>query len=363
MSTIKWALGFAFLSLVLLVGSAFASTTELLYVLEGKIIVTYSVNKKLGTLGIKFGSIVSVNRSGSFRYILGFTSATHEVFNVYSLTAAGVPNVKLVQTLAVKPALARFYIHPNGVDAYAMYAWTTSGGWASDIVLFTINPKTGKLTNTTKTVANFPLNDFQATIIPGMDSKGTKLYTGVTGWYGEYYSYFPINAKTGALGAPVPFWSDDYSAQYSATSAFSDSLIAQVNNGNGFDANYINIGQIGANLANAWLFACDATMLIVCGDSAYNLWMHPSGKYIFVADQTTNEVPILYISTLLSKLVPSGASIPGIPRMLGFSPDGLLVYAVEGPQILTYVFNPHSGLLTARTTINAPGAFSILPWL
>jgi hypothetical protein len=47
---------------------------------------------------------------------------------------------------------------------------------------------------------------------------------------------------------------------------------------------------------------------------------------------------------------------------VAFSPDGLLVYAIEGSEILVYVFNPHSGLLTARTTINAPGMSSILPW-
>jgi integrase len=43
MSPIKWALGLAFLCLAL-AGSALASTTELLYVLEGKNIVTYSGN-------------------------------------------------------------------------------------------------------------------------------------------------------------------------------------------------------------------------------------------------------------------------------------------------------------------------------
>ena len=43
MSPIKWALGLAFLCLAL-AGSALAATTEPLYVLEGKNIVTYSVN-------------------------------------------------------------------------------------------------------------------------------------------------------------------------------------------------------------------------------------------------------------------------------------------------------------------------------
>jgi hypothetical protein len=72
-------------------------------------------------------------------------------------------------------------------------------------------------------------------------------------------------------------------------------------------------------------------------------------------------VPILYISLPLQELEASGAAIPGNPSTVAFTPDGLLVYAIEGSEILVYVFNPHSGLLTARTTINAPGVGAILP--
>jgi hypothetical protein len=156
------------LCVALLAGSALASTTEILYVQEGPNIVTYSVNnttaatKKLGTLTTKFEYVVSVNRSGSFLYILGFTSPTAESFSVYALTSAGIPTAKPVQTLVVKPALTQFVIHPNGKLAYAEYSWqdtsagSCQGSYYADIVLYTINPKTGKLTNTTKPVANFP---------------------------------------------------------------------------------------------------------------------------------------------------------------------------------------------------------------
>jgi DNA-binding beta-propeller fold protein YncE len=84
------------------------------------------------------------------------------------------------------------------------------------------------------------------------------------------------------------------------------------------------------------------------------LAFHPSGGYLFVPDSTTNEVPILYISLPLKRLEASGASISGIPSTIAFSPDGLLVYAVKGKEILVRVFNPHTGLLTARTSISAP---------
>jgi DNA-binding beta-propeller fold protein YncE len=98
---------------------------------------------------------------------------------------------------------------------------------------------------------------------------------------------------------------------------------------------------------------CTAAMLLVCGDQI-SVSIHPSNKYLFVADQTTSEVAILYVSSVLQTLVPSEASIPGLD-WIAFSPDGLLVYAAENNEILVYVFNPHTGLLTARTSIAVPG--------
>jgi hypothetical protein len=37
------------------------------------------------------------------------------------------------------------------------------------------------------------------------------------------------------------------------------------------------------------------------------------------------------------------------------------VYAVEGKEVLAYVFNPHSGLFTAKSMIKALGVGEILP--
>jgi hypothetical protein len=100
LTTIKPSLVLAFLCLVLLVGSVFAATptTELLYVQEGANILTYSVNnttavtKKLGTLNTAYNSTSTMTllRSGSFLYVLGWTPAL-EYFTVYSLTSAGAP--------------------------------------------------------------------------------------------------------------------------------------------------------------------------------------------------------------------------------------------------------------------------------
>jgi hypothetical protein len=333
-----------------------------------------AVPNKLGTLSTKFDPNFNfqICPSGSYLYILGFISAGNEMFAVYPPTAAGVPMAKPIQTLTVKPALSQFIIHPNGIDAYAMFSWSQVVGgqleFVSDVVLFTINPKTGKLTNTTTPVANFPLNANFQTAMYGMNSRGTKLYTAahdaLTGVEGTYhYSYSTINAKTGALGKQIGFWSDTVDESKQQNSVFSDSLIAQVVET--FDSSgsfFINLypNKAGVN-PNAPLINCTSGMLAFCGDGALNPVIHPSGKYLFFYDQSINQQTIIYINTALKKFQATGASIPGPSLPVVFSRDGLLVYAVVNTEILVYVFNPRSGLFTAKSTINAPGLIQIVP--
>ena len=363
----------SFLCLVLLARSAFATTpaTELLYVQQGQNIVTYSVNtktavsKKLGTLPTAYtGSLpIIINRSGNFLYLVGFTPSL-EYFTVFSKTAAGVPNPKPIQTLTVKPSLHQFVIHPNGLIAYGMFSWSqidSSGNtaYAGDAVLFKINPKTGMLTNTTKNVANFPLNADWSPSLLEMTNKGAKLYFAYRELDGAWTYYYQanVNATTGALGSLNYFWEDD-DYDFNQKTVIGSSVLAQQNN-NGAPYGEINVFSLPSGNG----IYCPSTMIVQCSDTfGSSLWLHPSNAYLFTDDESVHAVEILYINVPGRFLVASGASIPGNPSNVTFSPDGLLVYAVEGSQILTYVFNPHSGLLTARTIINAPGVRSILPW-
>jgi hypothetical protein len=242
-----------------------------------------------------------------------------------------------------------------------MFSWTQVVGgraeYASDVVLFTVNPTTGKLTNTKKVVANFGLSDSWWTAMAGMTSMGTVLRFAsdlVRCCWVDYYES-SINPTTGALGTPFFFWQDDQTST-TQVSVFADTLTAQVN------VPVSKISSISIYRKAASPFTCYSSMVSVCGDIIYPFPVHPSKAYLFVKDYTLNEVSILYINLISQQLVASRASIPGEPQIIAYSPDGLLVYAVEKSHILTYVFNPHSGLLTARTTIKAPGVWSILPW-
>jgi hypothetical protein len=146
-----------------------------------------------------------------------------------------------------------------------------------------------------------------------------------------------------------------------SSSAISDKLISlSFFSNDGTGSNGINIYPNEANAENSSpLITCTSAMLLLCGDEIAATF-HPSGAYLFVNDITTGEVPIAYISTVKSELEASDASIPGIPGIIVFSPDGLLVFALEGNQILAYVFNPHSGLLTAETIIPVSSVASMV---
>jgi hypothetical protein len=206
------------------------------------------------------------------------------------------------------------------------------------------------------------------TSMRSMNTAGTKLYivnapflTPTKMEVVETYSYYTINAKSGELGKTNWSWSDlfgDFGIQYSV---FSDALIVQLENGVGSTLS-VNVypNKAGVN-PNAPLIKCTSKMLAACGDVGLaNLWLDPSGKYLFLDDYTVHEVPVAFINTATRKIQASGAAIPGNPDAVAFSPNGLLVYAVEKSEILVYVF--HSGKFTAKSTISAPGVLSLLPW-
>ena len=353
--------------------SCFAFTSQLLYVQHGQNLITYSVNPvtaaatKLGSLTLESAPARAVQvlhaPASPYVYVIGFTSATDEFIWVYATTSKGVPIPGSVQKLQVKPALTQFIFQANGKFAYALYSWSDPNPtFFGDIVLFTVNPKTGILTNTRKPVVNFPPDDLGYRTIYGLNDKGTKLYILYSYFppeegVGRTYYYSTINPSTGLLGKPIPFWGDDAEADAGEISDFSDSLIAQA-----FSDDFG--GPVGIDIYTnkvysskpTPLIACTSKMLPVCADSA-TVKFGPSGKNLFITDNTINSVEIAAVKV---KSLAATDSIPGIPSTLAFSPNGKIVYAQEGNQVLIYIFDPATGLLGAKSSITVPSKFAYI---
>jgi hypothetical protein len=302
-----------------------------------------------------------------FLYVLGY-SHKQEFIWTYKLNASGVPVGGPIQALSVKPALIQFYLHPNGKFAYAMYQWqafdpnTNQYGSVGDITLFTVDAKTGLLTNTKRAMANFPIQENWSPSIQGMNTKGTELYAQYLPWdsmlYSIYYMHSTINPTTGSLSSLAFFWQDDYPSGKGVT-GFGDLFMAQ---STGLTSSPEAINVYPNAVYPKVLIHCDINMLRVCSDETYGMVFDPTGKYLLFRDSTIGEVPILYVSAPKSKLIASGASIPGYPTLVKFSPSGILLYAVDSSNILVYVFNSHTGLLTAKTSMpNNDGVAQLLP--
>jgi hypothetical protein len=371
MSTVQRALSsLAFMCLAL---TSSLAATEVLYVAEVGSILTYSVNKTtaeaitLNTLKTSYEPMQML-RSGPFLYVVGENNALEVFIYVYPVTAAGVP-MKPVQTLSVKNQLSRFVIHPNGTIAYGMFVGTQNvhgtDETASDIVLFTIDPKTGKLTNTTKVLAKYPLSKSFTPDWIVMTPKGTKLYTQSSGLSKSgdeaitKYSYFRINAKIGTLGKTDWSWQDVFTTTQLPSTTFGDALTVQMDGkGRG-----IRVYPAGAKQDSKPMIECTSKMLAVCDDGANNIQLDPSGKYLTFDDFSIEEVPIVSVNTPAKRLQETD-SIPGaVEGSVAFSSDESLVYAIEdegmGP-IGVFVSAFHSGKLMVTSTINVP-AIEILP--
>lgn len=372
-----------FVTCLLLIGSAYASR-ELLYVQEGQNLITYSVNPAtaqatpINTLWMNASSSYPIQifhaPKSQFLYILGFTSATEEYFWVHALASDGAPTEDPIQVLPVKPALTQFVFHPNGEFGYAEYSWIESSptcngpGYYADVVLYTVNTATGKLTNTTDPVANFPDNCNNITYLYGLNSIGTKLYTynyPAQASYGDAdltYSYSSINSITGSLGPQVEFWDDSVSPS-GERSAFTNELIAQSYFG---ATNAINIYHNGV-FPKEPLIHCTSSMLAVCGDSIYagdteaGVYFDPTGQYLFVLDATINQTPILRVDLTNHTLTETGSSLPS-PLVPVFSHDGKMVYANTNSAVLVNAFDQANGEITASSTISIPTGSQIYAW-
>ena len=267
-----------------------------------------------------------------------------------------------------------------------MFSWSVPAPvepftyFASDIVLFTIDPKTGYITNTKKDIADFPVNEnYLMTTIDHMNSEGTALYTvdsyAGPGAYPVQYPIFyssAINAKTGLLSKRKLLWYNDDSDKSNEnaggdSTVLGDSILAW-NPLSPAGTYNLDVYSMGANPAP--LVKCPAAMLALCGESLVgSVYIHPSQKYLFIYDPSTLETSVVYVSTAKKKLEASGAFIPPTDNMarIFFSPDGLMVYAVEATpenslEISIYVFDPHTGLFTAHSSIPVANQYAVLPY-
>ncbi len=319
-----------------------SSAVEVAYITSNGAVETWTVDPQTGlptdqgeTLvpPVNFSLVPSAD--DHFVYITGTdpSSNTQKLW-VYATGANGVLQVKPIQVLNLANYTSNLTIAPSGTFAYDVH---TRLNWqnyeVSEILLFHVNPTTGKLFGRT-VVTKYPqgglcfqLADGVPTLI-GFSPAGFKLYDSWNCSFHEggsvnYYA-LQVNQSTGALsaGTEIFTWGISTGGGFDTVDFTPKNLI---------DFKVPNNYEIGVNSVNVYplsggtspIFTCDASMLEACG---YGLNMHvdPLGKFIFL--QTSNS------STQETKLNLAGKQIVSTPYYLpdtlqAFSPDDTLIYA------------------------------------
>lgn len=285
---------------------------------------------------------------------------------VYQTDAVGVPQTPPLQHLTFnfsKP-VNTFLVDPNGKFAYATLVWTDPEGYDNAwMMLFTIDPLNGTLTNTSTIAGIYGPGLFVYLTGFMFGASGDHLYAAShysqPGYqcYQLGYLYSVVDEPSGLLTPPATWLG--LGAPCIGTQVATTDLVSAISDSEGGWGS----GWLWMFYGNGGDIFCTKSMLEFCGDTAVHLNIDPSNKNIFFGDSDRNRTYIGQLRFLASNrhsgiIRPTPVSIPGTPPIL-FSPNSRLVYALNDSDIAIYVFRADDGDLTAHTSLSTTGNVTI----
>jgi hypothetical protein len=359
----KVAAALVFLLVVCSTGLASSTPIEVLYTEahsynpeEQSLLYTYNINPQTATaeqvgtpLPVPGTSIDPLTVSG--KHVLYLWNGT-DVWK-YNTNSQGVPAPQASQHLKFDfpyPILS-FLVDPNGKFAYAainFYNPYSQQDYAS-IVLFTIDPLNGDLTDTGRVVARYGPGGWIINYLFGVSGRRLYFFEEYTGPFecGGNYDFYDVNQESGSLGKDTFLMQVGTYCGLNNTGTFSDTLTVV---GGTFDASQGN-GSVAVNQTlTGQNITCTSSMLTFCGDEVASLNIDPASKNIFVADLDTAITYVAHIDFQNSQLLPTPTPIQN-SYSLFFSPDSKIIYSLSRNATMDiYAFNPNTGQVT-------PGGF------
>ncbi len=284
---------------------------------------------------------------------------------VYKTDAAGVPHHHPLQhlTFNFSNPVNTFLVDPDGKFAYAAVVSTDPAGYDTALMmLFTIDPLDGKLTDTS-TVAG--------TYGPGLDAILTGFMFGTSGQhlyaashtlfnsecYDPGYLYNVVDQNTGLLTPPATWLG--VGAYCNGAQVATTDLVSAISSSRGGWGS----GLLWVFYLNGGTIFCTSSMLEFCGDDAVDINLDPANQNIFFGDGDRNRTYVGRLEFVLASrhsgtIRPTPVSIPGTPPIF-FSPDSRLVYALDADDIGIYAFQPDNGDLTAHSSLPTTGSVTI----
>jgi hypothetical protein len=339
----------------------FARRVEVLYLeaynyaSQQALLYTYNVNPQTAAT-LQVGPVVQVPTTSIDPLTIGSMHVLY-LWNgtdlwKYNTNTQGVPQSQGSQhlTFGFPYPVISFVADPDGKSAYAGIGWRNNvyGNYAA-VVLFTIDPSTGDLTNTRQVVASYGPNYYIPVTKFLFGGSGRRLYffedySPAPHSCGGEYNFYDVDQKTGALGPGQPLVGWGYCGAYN-TGTFSDSLTAVANApfGRGSGTLVVDGTFIGQTIT------CTPSMLMFCGDEPWTLSFDPASENIFFGDVDTGLMSAGHIHFQDLQLLPTTFSIP--MSDLFFSPDNKLIYGVTLNEINIYAFDPNTGDISASSLL------------
>ena len=346
-----------------------AASSQILYVAHTQTIGTYVVDPASGSI-TQIGSDVTVQNTASpgagplnvtvspndrFLFVNSFDTSGNPLLGIFATDGHGVPQLPAIQTVNLAP-FEQFSFAPNGKWAYSLIQTTDESTQMTSAIIhqWSIDPATGKLSNTGRQVSDPPAQ-FSNYSINGTVLGGTVLLSSsehsIDGFDDVGYLGHSIDPETGALGSPAKFYGVGRAWGDFQTTAFGSKYIATFFNGQEQrlpENTYISILTEDA----VPLFRCSSAMSDAClnpADNSGSIEFDRSGNFLFVNDVVRHQIRVLQIDAEHSVLRDTGNAIPFMGELF-FSPDDSLVFAISDGDALVHVFSfdKSSGALMAK---------------
>ena len=337
------------------VGATDKPSSEVLYVIGNGVVSTYAVDTNLAftSVGqpvtlIETGSLVQFvpAPNGDFLYVLWSDARNQQHLSVYATDASGIPQTPAVQTVDA-PSLYQINIHRSARFVYMMQVSASGSGYTSAVRLFYVNPADGKLSEDPKIQGRYGPFDAWPASLYGFSADGTKIYLSRQNSQDLFYEQRTLNTRTGTVGPDVVLYQPGGGGLSSDMLVIGPKVMVDEHR-NPETPGYIDVLPLVPR-PRRHLFRCTASMLALC-ETATNVQIDPSGKYLFLTTPLTQQVHVARIELNAKKVEDTGNSIPMTAETPGFafSPNGKLVYAelAIDSSIHVYSFDSDSGRLT-----------------
>lgn len=337
---------------------------QILYVIDGLTVITYSVDTDDLSVTVVGSAVNLLPKDASliqflpsagdrFLYVLWSDASNQQYLSAYAIAQSGVPRTPAIQTLYAS-LLSQLNIDASGRFAYMLEVNTVNGEYTADIRLFHVDPQTGLLSEDPQVQGSYGPAIFLPAQLYGMSADGTGIYDTTAGPSGSDYRERLVDPNAGTLGPDIELY---------RTTTTSDVVIGSnviIEHLSSFY--YSGAGYLDVSPNMPWptqpVIHCTRSMLNVC-DSATNVQLDPSGKYLFLTDASTQKIRVAALDLVRTRVVDTGNSFPMTEQTPGFtfSQDGKLIYATLATDRKLHIF----GFDSRSGTISAGGTPVVLP--